>query len=214
MSGDTSNRQSSSSNPRPSSKRLSTAPTAPRAPTNLDPTCTIASHALLTGHYSISVGANAILHPYSKIVSSQGLVEIGEGSMLWEKSVVGIDGVGGLEAGAEEKVTHLGKNVVVETGAIVEAGVVIGNGTLVESFTRIGEGSVIGKYCKIMTQISLSPGSVLEDYTIVYGPNQRRKDKTMERNHLVEDIKAAAHQKQIKGLQQLIPSNLAKWQTA
>lgn len=65
-----------------------------------------------------------------------------------------------------------------------------------------------------MTQMSLPPGSVLEDYTIIYGQNQRRKDKTMERNQLVKDIKAVAHQKQIKGLQQLIPSNLAKWQTA
>lgn len=65
-----------------------------------------------------------------------------------------------------------------------------------------------------MTQMSLPPGSVLADYTIIYGQNQRRKDKTMERNQLVKNIKAAAHQKQIKGLQQLIPSNLAKWQTA
>lgn len=62
--------------------------------------------------------------------------------------------------------------------------------------------------------MSVPPGSVLEDYTIIYGQNQRRKDKTMEQNDLVKDIKAAAHQKQIKGLQQLIPSNLAKWQTA
>lgn len=70
------------------------------------------------------------------------------------------------------------------------------------------------QYCKIMVQISLPPNSVLEDFTILYGQNQRRKDTTMERNQLVRDIKAVALQKQIKGLQQLIPSNLAKWSTA
>lgn len=64
--------------------------------------------------------------------------------MIWEKGVVGIDGAGDLEAGSEEKATLLGKNVVIETGAIVEAGVVIGDGTLVEGFARVGEGSVIG----------------------------------------------------------------------
>ncbi|KAE9986130.1 hypothetical protein EG328_006392 [Venturia inaequalis] len=215
MSGDTSRRQSTtSSSTRPNSKRLSIAPTVPRAPANLDPTCTIASHALLTGHYPISIFANVILHPYAKIISSEGPVDIGEGSMVWERAIVGIDGAGGLEAGSEVKATLLGKNVVIETGAIVEAGVVIGDGTLVEGLARIGEGSVIGNYCKIMTQMSLPPGSVLEDYTILYGYNQRRTDKTMGRNDLVKDIKAAAHLKQIKGLQQLIPSNLAKWSSA
>lgn len=64
--------------------------------------------------------------------------------MVWEKGVVGIDGAAGLAAGSEEKATLLGKNVVIETGAIVEAGVVIGDGTLVEGFVRVGEGSVIG----------------------------------------------------------------------
>lgn len=64
--------------------------------------------------------------------------------MVWERAVVGIDGAGGLEAGSEVKATLLGKNVVIETGAIVEAGVVIGDGTLVEGLARIGEGSVIG----------------------------------------------------------------------
>jgi carbonic anhydrase/acetyltransferase-like protein (isoleucine patch superfamily) len=139
---DPSHRQSTSSTTRPSSKRISTAPTAPRAPTNLHPTSTIANHALLTGHYPITISANTILHPYAKIISSEGPVEIGEGSIVWEKGVVGIMSDQG---DGEEKATILGRNVVIETGAVVEAGTSIGEGSVVEGFARVGEGCVVGK---------------------------------------------------------------------
>jgi dynactin-6 len=139
---DPSQRQSTSSSTRPSSKRVSTAPTIPKAPTNLHPSCTVANHTLLTGHYLITISDHAILHPYAKIISSEGPVEIGKGSAVWEKGVVGIASENG---DGEEKATVLGPNVTIETGAIVEAGTVIGEGTVVEGFARIGEGCRIGK---------------------------------------------------------------------
>lgn len=73
-------------------------------------------------------------------------MEIGEGSIVWEKGVLGIEGTtsGGLHEDGERS-TILGRNVVIETGAIVEAGVVIGEGSVVEGFARVGEGCVIGK---------------------------------------------------------------------
>jgi hypothetical protein len=47
----------------------------------------------------------------------------------------------------------------------------------------------------------------------VYGQNQRRKDTTALQNPQVLELRKAAHQKQLKTLQTLIPSNLAKWLT-
>jgi len=55
------------------------------------------------------------------------------------------------------------------------------------------------------------PNAVIEDYTIVYGRNKRRRDTTASLNPAVLDLRKAAHQKQLKTLQSLIPSNLAKW---
>jgi hypothetical protein len=88
------------------------------------------------------MSANTILHPYAKIISSEGPVEIGEGSIVWEKGVIGI---AGDQGDGEEKATMLERNVIIETGAVVEAGTNIGEGSVIEGFARIGEGCVIGK---------------------------------------------------------------------
>jgi hypothetical protein len=50
------------------------------------------------------------------------------------------------------------------------------------------------------------------DYTVVYGPNQMRTDSTLKEHEIVGKMREKAHERQIEGLQALIPSNLAKWQ--
>jgi hypothetical protein len=52
---------------------------------------------------------------------------------------------------------------------------------------------------------------VIEDFTIVYGKDKRRKDMTIIQNPTVLELRKAAHQKQLKTLHSLVPSNLAKW---
>jgi dynactin 6 len=123
-------------------KRTSVLPSAPKAPTTLDPTAVIADKATLTGAFPIIVHARAVINPYSKITSAAGPVEIGEGAIVWEKAVVGFSTA---TEGAEQHV-KLGPNVVVETGAVVE-GVEVGDCTVIESFARVGAGAKIGKVC-------------------------------------------------------------------
>jgi dynactin 6 len=82
-------------------------------------------------------------------VSQAGPVEIGEGVIVWEKVVVGIagpEGAGGAASAADtpKMAVRLGRNVVVETGAVVE-GEDIGEGTVIECFAKIGLGAKIGK---------------------------------------------------------------------
>jgi dynactin-6 len=131
-----------STSSRTSGKRASTLPAAPRAPTSIDPSAVIANHAVLTGTYPITIGPRAVINPYSRVSSTDGPVEIGQGAIIWEKAVVGSERESRPEI--EERRCVLGANVVVETGAVVEAEVV-GEGTVVECYARIGEGAKIGK---------------------------------------------------------------------
>ncbi|KAF2401046.1 hypothetical protein EJ06DRAFT_493694 [Trichodelitschia bisporula] len=187
-------------------------PVPPKAPTTLDPASTVASHALLTGPHRITVRARAVLHPYARIMAGGGPVDIGEGCIIWEKALVGC-GDSKITEGEEEDArgVRLGPNVVIETGAVVEAREV-GEGSMIESFARVGVGARIGKYCKILSYANIPAHTELPDYTVVDGRNFRRKDKTMANQPLVREIRAANHAKQVKGLQALIPSNLVKWQ--
>jgi len=131
---------------RRSSKRVSILPSLPKAPTSIDPSAIVANHAVLTGMYPITIGPRAVLHPYAKIVSGDGPIDIGEGCIIWEKAVVGSGSAAEDDSKRTEKVKKivLGPNVVVEAGAVVEAESV-GEGTIIEAFSKIGDGASVGK---------------------------------------------------------------------
>jgi dynactin-6 len=131
---------------RPISKRVSTAPAAPKPPATIDPSAIVANHATLAGVFPVTIGANAIVHPYVKIVSMAGPVEIGEGAVIWERAVVGINEEGSGREDDEDgsKFVMLERNCIVESGAHVAAKLV-GEGTVIEAFATVGEGCIIGK---------------------------------------------------------------------
>jgi dynactin 6 len=54
----------------------------------------------------------------------------------------------------------------------------------------------------------LAEGDVLEDFEIVFGNGQRRREKPG-----LEEFRKSTHDKELKVLRRLIPSNLTKWQT-
>jgi dynactin-6 len=141
---------SESKSSRPVSKRVSTAPAAPKPPATIDPSAILANHATLTGSYPITVGANAVLHQYSKVISNAGPVEIGGGAVIWERAVVGIIAHDGIREEDDEDVDFGSKFVMLERDVIVESGAqvaakLVGEGTVIEAFANIGEGCVIGK---------------------------------------------------------------------
>lgn len=131
----------------PAAKRAPTA--APKAPTSIEPGAIVANHAVLTGEHLITIAAGAVVHPYGRLTSADGPVEVGEGAVVWEKGVVGSRGRDrgekGAEGGSGRRKTVLKRNAVVETGAVVEAGAEIGEGTVLEAYARIGEGAVVGQ---------------------------------------------------------------------
>ena len=128
----------------------------------LDGSVLIAQHAQLTGTYPITIAANVVLHPHSRISSALAPVVLGEGCVVYERAKVGF-GMG-AETDAESKRssmassrnststrdslrgegTVLGTNVVVESNAVVEAAEV-GEGSVIEVGALLGRGCIIGK---------------------------------------------------------------------
>jgi dynactin 6 len=121
---------------------------APKPPLSLSSRAVIASHASITGVAPVSIGAYVILNPYAKVISTCAPVVIEEGCIIWEKGTVGIaeGSIDGDEKAddAAKAGTKLGKHVVVESMALVEAREV-GEGTWIQSGARISVGCVIGK---------------------------------------------------------------------
>lgn len=142
------------------SSATSSSSSNPPPPLTAHPSAIIAAHAHLSGPHRVSLGARAVLSPYSRVLAGAGPVSLGDGCVLWEKSVVGVPAAAGPRAspfpapgekgeekgGGEEQGqgVRLGRNVVVETGCVVEA-TEVGEGTVVEAGCRLGRGCVVGK---------------------------------------------------------------------
>jgi hypothetical protein len=60
--------------------------------------------------------------------------------------------------------------------------------------------------------VTIAPGQEVPDWTVVYGPGLFRTDTTGQSDKIVIEGREVGHEKMLKGLKTLIPSNLAKWQ--
>lgn len=203
--------ESRSGRPSAAAKRSSTA--LPKPPTSLHSSAIIANHAVLTGTYSISIGANTVIHPHAKIVSTYCPVEIGSGCIISEKAVIGLSDfsqdLGDMTRLPDKIVVH--DHVKVESSALVEA-VEVGEGSTVDVDAKLGAGARVGKHCTISASSVVAAGVDIPDYTVLYGDNQRRRNTTMLDAPIVGEIQAKGLEKQLKILQRLVPSNIAKWQ--
>ncbi|KAG9193920.1 hypothetical protein G6011_03955 [Alternaria panax] len=221
------------SRPAPDHRRSSTAPKRTSIlpkPTSifLDTTVLIAQHAQITGTHPVTIGPNTVLHPHSKLSSAVAPVVLGEGCVVFERAKVGVGmgddlegkrggGMAASQGRAHMRVesmrsegTVLGRNVVVDSGAVVEAAEV-GEGSVIEVGAVVGRGSMIGKYCTISASSILPPYTRLPDYTVVFGGNQRRIDKTMQLRPEILHAKMTVHAKQLDMFRKLIPNNIQKW---
>ena len=122
--------------------RQRTTSSQPKPPANLAPTCVISDAAVLIGIHPITIGANAVLHPRSKINSTFGPVIIGPGCIICERGSVGL--LQEADSTVKEPAVELQENVILEPAAIVEAAQV-GTGSVLEAGSKAGVGAVIGK---------------------------------------------------------------------
>ncbi|KAF1808724.1 trimeric LpxA-like protein [Eremomyces bilateralis CBS 781.70] len=186
----------------------------PKAPTVIDPSAIVSTHAILTGLHPITIGPDVVLHPYCKISSVEGPVTIGRGCIVAERAVVGFttETAAQGDSALKERDVTLNRNVVVGTSAVVEAKVV-DEGCLVGAGCHLKGGSNVGKYCKIAPMVIVQPDEWIYDFMVVYGQNARRRDMTMITNKdTVFALKKEEHEQHLAVLKRLIPSNLTKWQ--
>ncbi|KAF9876172.1 transferase hexapeptide domain protein [Colletotrichum karsti] len=189
-----------------SNKRRSMLPavsnTGPKPPVNFSSSLTVSDSAILVGTHSITIQSESVLHPRSKLESTNGSILMGRRCIVHERVHIGVVGNEEVSGGIV-----LGDYVTVEVGAIIEAGnTEIGPDSVIGVRSRIGHGAVIGKNCTISPLTTIKPGEKVPDFTVVYANGQRRTDRRG-----VADLKHKAQARQIDVLRRLIPNKAEKW---
>jgi dynactin 6 len=127
-------------------KRSTTASTAPKPPIAFAPTISISDLASLVGSKLITIKSDTIIHPRAKLISIYAPVTVGNACILSERCTVGLQSL----SDDQPEGVIIDDYVVVEVGAIVEAKRV-GEGSIIEINARVGKGAVIGKVRDIRT---------------------------------------------------------------
>jgi dynactin-6 len=157
-----------------SSKRQSIAPSSgPKPPVNFSSSLTIPKDASLTGHHSITIQAETVIHPRARIDSTQGSVLIGRRCVIQERAQLGAQPGDRSSLSSTGGIT-LGDYVIVEAGATVEpGGTEISEGTFIQVGSTIGRGAKVGKVrirvgllCDTTSDWNLE----LHDFSQVYSP--------------------------------------------
>ncbi|CAD6506143.1 BgTH12-07073 [Blumeria graminis f. sp. triticale] len=181
-----------------SNKRSSTA--AQKPPTSLAKSVIISEQASLIGINHITVGANTVIHPRSKLNSMNVPISIGNNCIISERCRIGLQG----DSSTSEVLSiNIENGVIIETGAVVEASI-IGEGCILEVNSKIGKGAILGKFCKIGPSCEVIDKEIIPDFTVIYGTGQRRIDTSG-----IESLKLKMVAKQIDVLRKLIPSSVA-----
>ncbi|KAI0193124.1 trimeric LpxA-like protein [Astrocystis sublimbata] len=193
-----------------SSKRQSVMPRAaagPKAPVNFSSSITIADSAQLTGHHTINISSESVVHPRAKLESANGRITIGRRCIIHERTMIGAASADSTPSESRDGVV-ISDYVTVEAGSIIESGGTnISDGCLIGVGSRIGKGAKLGKNCILTPKSIIRPGEVIPDFTVIYSNGTRRMDKRG-----VVELQHKAQARQIEVLRKLIPSNPAKFQ--
>ena len=131
-----------------SSKRQSILPaidrSGPKPPTNFSSTLTISDNAILQGTHSITIQAETVVHPRSRLESNEGSILLGRRCIVYER--VHIGALPRDIENARPGGVSIGDYVMIEVGTVIEAGATdIEEGCTIQVGCRIGSGARIGK---------------------------------------------------------------------
>jgi len=190
----------------PTTKRSTATPyTLPveRPPCNIDPTAVVADKATIIGTFPVEIAEHAVIHPYARIRAEGGRVTIGPYCVIAETAIVG------LPEGQRGDVV-LDRHVSVESGAEVLAEHV-GEVTEVGVQTKIGAGATVGRFCRLTPAEVVQDGEQVQDFTVVFGDGQRRKDTTTLGSEEIQKQRVKAQEKHVEVLKKLIVDGKTKW---
>jgi len=190
----------------PTTKRSTATPyTLPveRPPCTIDPTAVVADKATIIGTYPVEIAEHAVIHPYAHIRAEGGRVTIGPYCVVAETAVVG------LPEGQRGDVV-LDRHVSVESGAEVLAKHV-GEVTEVGVHARLEAGVTVGRFCRLTPTEVVVAGETVEDFTVVFGEGQRRRDRTLVGSEEIQRQRVKAQEKHVEMLKKLIVDGKSKW---
>jgi dynactin-6 len=190
----------------PTTKRSTATPyTLPveRPPCNIDPTAVVADKATIIGTFPVEIAEHAVVHPYARIRAEGGRVTIGPYCVIAETAIVG------LPEGQRGDVV-LDRHVSVESGAEVLAKHV-GEVTEVGVQTKIGAGATVGRFCRLTPTEVVQDEEQVQDFTVVFGDGQRRKDTTTLGSAEIQKQRVKTQEKHVEVLKKLIVDGKSKW---
>jgi dynactin-6 len=173
----------------PTTKRSTATPyTLPveRPPCTIDPTAVVADKATIIGTYPVEIAEHAIIHPYARIRAEGGLPEGERGDVVLDRHV-------SVESGAEVLARHVGE--------VTEVGV----------HARIEAGAVVGRFCRLTPTKVVRAREEVEDFTVVFGEGQRRRDRTLVGSEEIQKQRVRAQEKHVEMLKKLVVDGKSKW---
>ena len=190
----------------PTVKRTTTTATsipATHPPCTIHPTAVIADKTLIFGTFPVHIAEHAVLHPYARIRAEGGSVTIGPYCTIAESAIIGspanqegnvvLDGWVSVESGAEVLANHVGE--------VTEVGIK----------AKINAGATVGRFCRLTPTETVQVGEQVQDFTVLFGNEQRRTDKTLLDSEDLRGQRIKAQEKHVEVLKRLIPDGKAKW---
>lgn len=200
------------------------APKPVQAPTaklqlSIHPTAIVADRANIGGNYPITIDARAIVHPFARLDSSAGPIEIGEAAVVWEKAMVGATPVPTPNAPAiatqnsEPKRTIIGAFASIHPHSTVYSGSTIGVHASVEVSAIVGARAILGTYAKLSPCTEIGAGVEVKPFTTVFlvGDRQmQRVNATMKEQGEVRELYEKGREKEITLLRRVVRGG-GKW---
>lgn len=153
---------------------------AVKPPIEIHPSAHLDPQAYVQGTHTITLYPNVVIHPRARLVSVQGPLIIGAGTVISERCVVGgpiHDPREPLPTPTAEPITTvIAQNVMLHASAQIEAGASIEDACLIEPRAMVMKGVNIGKHCKVCAGCAVDRS--LRAWLVVYGDGQTRRMRT------------------------------------
>ncbi len=181
-----------------------------KPPTEVHQTAHLDPQAYIQGRYTITLGANVVIHPRARLVSICGPLTIGAGTVIAERCIVGGPSSDPREplppAPAEPLKTVIGQDVVLHASAEVEAGASLDDACLIEPRAVIKKGVRIGQHGKVCAGCAVDRS--VGDWMVVWGDGQLRRMRTGA--HELEEARLKALEREREATAGLLKAAAAK----
>ena len=191
----------------PKSSSTSTPPVNISTQAYLDPACYV------KGIHALTIEPNVVIHPRCRLYTDQGKITIHTGTILTERCIVGFDkDLNPPNDTSTQNTTTtaitIGPNAHLATSVKIQPPATISDSSIIEAGVTLLSGCVIGAHSKVCAGITLPAGTIVPEWTVVYGPGGRLRRKR--ERHVTEDIRLEGLARERAGMDVLLRASAAK----